>query len=248
MTQNARKACIVTGGAAGIGRACVDRFREAGYNVAVLDLAPPHADKGDTDYVSCDVSDPEASKSAVDAVLKRYGRIEVLVANAGIQTPARAIETSDEIWRRVLEVNLQGAFNVCRAALPSMVANGGGAIVMVASTNALASPGGMAAYDASKAGLLGLTRSLAAEHGRDGVRVNAVCPGATLTDHHIKAAAAIGQTEAQLRERTKGYGLLGRVAEPNEIANAIYFLASDQASFISGATLVVDGGATARGL
>ena len=246
--QHPAKTCLITGGGAGIGRACAERFRQAGYNVATLDVAPGDASTSGADHFHCDVSDPEAAHAAVNLALQRYGRVDALIANAGIQTAGRAIETTEEVWRRVIGVNLQGAFNVCRAALPSMIDGGGGAIVMVASTNALVSPGGMTAYDASKAGILGLTRSLAAEHGRDGVRVNAVCPGATLTGHHIKAAAARGQSEAQLREHTKGYALLGRVAEPYEIANAIYFLASDQASFITGATLVVDGGATARGI
>ncbi len=99
----------------------------------------------------------------------------------------------------------------------------------------------------TKTGVLGIMRSLAVDHGRDGIRVNAVCPGATMTDHHIRAAAARGLTEDELRRRTAGYALLGRVAEPSEIASAIQFLASDAASFVTGATLVVDGGFTVRG-
>jgi meso-butanediol dehydrogenase/(S,S)-butanediol dehydrogenase/diacetyl reductase len=239
--------CLITGGGAGIGRACAIRFATAGFNVVVLDAAAAQPADG-FDFVNCDVADPEACQLAVESILQRHGRVDALVANAGIQTSARAIETTDATWNRVVAVNLRGVFAVCRALIPSMAANGAGSIVIVASTNALVSPGGMAAYDASKAGLLGLMRSLAAEHGCDGVRVNAVCPGATLTDHHLKAAVAAGLSEQQLRERTKGYALLGRVAEPYEIANAIYFLASNEASFITGATLVVDGGATARAI
>ena len=246
MSAPAPKACIITGGASGIGRACAERFARAGYRIAILDLKTPEGGAGLA--LACDVADPAACDDAVRRVLSSFGRIDALIANAGVQTPGRALDTPMETWDGVLNINLKGVFNICRATLPAMAAQSSGAIVIVASTSALASSGQMTAYDASKAGLLGLSRSLAAEHGGDGVRVNAICPGATLTDHHLKLAAARGQSEEQLRERTKGYGMLGRIGEPIEIANAIHFLASDEASFITGATLVADGGATARGL
>ena len=177
----------------------------------------------------------------------RWGRIDVFVGNAGLQTPGRLLDATEEDWERLVAVNLKGIVNGCRAVLPSMIARHDGRIVLVSSINAVLAPSAMTLYDMTKTGVLGIMRSLAVDHGRDGVRVNAVCPGATMTDHHIRAAAARGMSEEDLRRRTAGYALLGRVAEPAEIAAAIHFLASDAGSFVTGATLVVDGGFTIRG-
>jgi len=249
--------CIVTGGAAGIGRACVDVFAQHGYCVAAADVDGPaaaataraiSASTGqDIAGIRCDVAIAADCRDLAADALRRWGRIDALVANAGLQTPGRLIDATEEDWERLVAVNLKGVAGICRAVLPAMIERRDGRIVLVSSINALRAPAGMSIYDMTKAGVLGLMRSLAVDHGADGVRVNAVCPGATLTDHHLRAAAARGLTEADLRNRTRGYGLLGRVAEPAEIASAIHFLASDQASFVTGATLVVDGGVTIRG-
>jgi meso-butanediol dehydrogenase/(S,S)-butanediol dehydrogenase/diacetyl reductase len=248
---------IVTGGAAGIGRACVETFAQHGYRVVVADRDAPAAaavaraisvDSGqDVVGCACDVASAAACAEVAADALRRWGRIDALVGNAGLQAGGRLIDASDEDWDRLVGVNLKGVANACRAVLPAMIEQRDGRIVLVSSINALRSPAAMTIYDMTKTGVLGLTRSLAVDHGRDGIRVNAVCPGATLTDHHIKAAAARGQSADDLRNRTRGYGLLGRVAEPAEIAAAIHFLASDSASFITGATLVVDGGFTIQG-
>jgi meso-butanediol dehydrogenase/(S,S)-butanediol dehydrogenase/diacetyl reductase len=179
--------------------------------------------------------------------IARWGRIDALIGNAGVQNAGRILDATEDHWDWLVAVNLKGLFNACRAVLPQMIAQHDGRIVLVSSINALRAPPGMGVYDMTKTGVIGLARSLAVDHGRDGIRVNAVCPGATITDHHLRQAAARGQTEAQLRERTRGYGLLGRVAEPAEIAAAIHFLASDAASFVTGSTLVVDGGFTIQG-
>lgn len=245
---------IVTGGGAGIGRACVHVFARHGYRVIAADVDAAAATAAartigaeagqDIVGLQCDVAKSADCLSLAAEALRRWGRIDALVANAGVQTPGRLIDTTEDDWDRLIAVNLKGVANVCRAVLPTMIERRDGRIVLVSSTNALRSPAAMAFYDATKAGVLGLTRSLAVDHGADGVRVNAVCPGATLTDHHLRAAAARGVSEADLRQRTRGYGLLGRVAEPAEIAAAIHFLASNNASFITGATLVVDGGFT----
>ena len=195
----------------------------------------------------CDVADARACESMAREALDRWGRIDVMIGNAGIQTPGRLVDATESDWEQLVAVNLKGVVNSCRAVLPAMIERQDGRIVLVSSINALLAPAGMTLYDMTKAGVLGIMRSLAVDHGRDGIRVNAVCPGATLTDHHLRAAAAQGMNEGDLRRRTAGYALLGRVAEPSEIASAIHFLASDAASFVTGATLVVDGGFTVRG-
>lgn len=255
--MSAAKVCLVTGGGAGIGRACVEYFAAQGCNVLVADLLERAAQASarqaqethgiDCMGVSCDVTSRADCEAAAQKAVERWGRIDVLVGNAGVQIAARLLEADESHWDRLVSVNLKGVANACRAVLPSMIRQHDGRIVLVSSINALLSPPGMSVYDMTKAGVIGLMRSLAVDHGRDGIRVNAVCPGATLTDHHLRAAAARGQSEAQLREATRGYALLGRVAEPAEIAAAIHFLASDAASFVTGATLVVDGGFTIRG-
>jgi len=249
--------CIVTGGAAGIGRACVAYFAARGHHVIAADVdgaaaasvatateRPPGIEVVDT---ACDVACAGDCAAMAELALDRWGRIDALVGNAGLQIGGRLVDSTASDWDRLVAVNLQGIVNSCRAVLPTMIARHDGRIVLVSSINAVLAPAGMTLYDMTKTGVLGITRSLAVDHGRDGVRVNAVCPGATLTDHHVRAAAARGVGEAELRSRTAGYALLGRVAEPLEIAAAIHFLASDAASFVTGATLVVDGGFTVRG-
>jgi len=255
--MSAAKVCLVTGGGAGIGRACVEYFAAQGYNVLVADLDEQAAQASarqaqaahgiDCLGVGCDVASRADCEAAAEQAIARWDRIDALVGNAGVQFPGRLLDSDENQWDRLVSVNLKGVANACRAVLPSMIRQHDGRIVLVSSINALRSPPGMSVYDMTKAGVIGLMRSLAVDHGRDGIRVNAVCPGATLTDHHLHAAAARGQSEAQLREATRGYALLGRVAEPAEIAAAIHYLASDAASFVTGATLVVDGGFTIRG-
>jgi 2-hydroxycyclohexanecarboxyl-CoA dehydrogenase len=251
-----RKVAIVTGAGSGIGRACALRFADAGMRVAVTDIDADAlqgvaerlaAARADVLGIPADVADAAAGEQAAQQVLAAWGRIDVLVANAGVQIAGRLLEASEDDWDRILAVNLKGVAYSCKSVIPAMLRQASGSIVIVSSVNALVGSANMAVYDMSKAGVLALTRSLASEYGASGIRVNAVCPGNTLTDFHIDKMARKGVSAEQLRAMTRGYGLLGRIAEPEEIANAIHFLASEQASFITGQSLVVDGGFSVTG-
>lgn len=245
------RVAIVTGAGAGIGRACAQRLAGAGWAIVVVDLDSGRAEKSASDIglgggaavpVHGDISLAATSQEAARVALARWGRIDALVANAGIQTAGRLLDMPDDDWRRIMAVNIDGVAHACRAVLPTMVQQHSGSIVIISSVNVQQPVPGMAAYDASKAAVAGLGRQLAVEHGADGVRVNVLCPGNTITDYHIDRLAAKGVTVEQIREMTRGYGLLGRAAEPAEIAACVHFLAGDDASFVTGQVLVADGG------
>ncbi|MCZ7589854.1 MAG: SDR family oxidoreductase [Gaiella sp.] len=250
------RGAIVTGAGSGIGRACALALGEAGYGVAVGDLDAAAAaatvrlleERGsDGVAVVLDVGRRDECRRLAGVALERWGRVDALVANAGVQLSAPLERTTDEDWDRVLATNLKGAAFCAEAVMPAMLERRSGAIVFVSSVNAVVGSAEMPVYDASKAALVGLTKSLAVRLGEDGIRVNAVAPGATITEFHLRRAANAGMTEEELRARAGGYGVLGRPAEPAEIAAAIRFLAGDEGSFVTGQLLLVDGGAALRG-
>jgi len=254
--NNLRKVAIVTGAAAGIGKACALRLARDGARVVLSDIDPDRLGDvaklvmeqgGECLCIAADVADAEACDETARQAQAAWGRIDMLVANAGVQIGGGLLEASEQDWDRLLGVNLKGVAYSCKSVIPAMLKQGAGSIVIVSSVNALVGSAGMAIYDMTKAAVLGLTRNLATEFGPRGIRVNAVCPGNTLTDFHIDKMAKKGVSAAQVREMTRGYGLLGRIAEPEEIASAVCFLAGEQASFITGHTLVVDGGFSVTG-
>ncbi len=251
MQDHSAKVAIITGSGAGIGKACALRFAYAGINIAVADLSEPairstckiiEDNGGNAIGCQADVSSEKDCRYVAETALKTWGRIDILVANAGVQIGGSLLDTTEEDWENILGVNLKGVAYSCKAVLPNMIENQSGTIVINSSINALLGSAGMAIYDMSKAGTLGLMRNLAVEHGKDGIRVNAVCPGNTITDFHINKMAEKGISVEQLRKMTRGYGLLDRAAEPEEIANIMYFLASDESSFITGQAIIADGG------
>ena len=231
---------IVTGARGGIGEATARKFMDLGDRVYGTDLAfdeTPH----DFIEVICDVTDPDAVSGLVAQAVSETGRIDVLVNNAGIRVVADVINTTIEEWDRMMAVNLTAVFLGCKFALPHMLKQASGAIVNVASAAGLNPLPNRAAYCANKAGVIGLTRQMALQYSRKGVRVNAVCPGSTKTPFFKEAMAKLSDpaaVEAASRARLP----IGRLGEPEEIANSIAYLASEEASFITGAILDVDGG------
>jgi 3-oxoacyl-[acyl-carrier protein] reductase len=225
------KRVVVTGGARGIGAATVERFRAEGAAVTVFDLEP--GEEG----VRVDVSDRDAVRAAFDDL----GPVDVVVSNAGVSERGLALEIDERRWRRVLDINLLGVFNVAQAAGRGMLEAGGGVILNAASTNGYVGHPFYADYNASKAGVIELTRSLALEWA-PAVRVNAVCPGYVLTP--MQEAEYTPEMLAQVDAKIP----LRRHARPEEIAAVYAFLASDDAAYITGAAITVDGGETAGGL
>jgi len=244
------KVAVVTGAARGIGLAIARRFLDDGYRVALLDIDAQTLTKaagclGQQDRVlalECDVADPVQVNTSVDQVTKRFGRIDVLVNNAGIALFKPILDTTYAEWARVLDVNLSGPFICTQACAPVMLNNGGGAIVNISSISGLRASSLRVAYGTSKAALDHLTRQQAAELGNAGIRVNAVAPGP------VDTAMAKQVHTADIRADYHDAIPLNRYGTEEEIAAAVAFLCSDAASYINGHTLAVDGGFDAAGI
>ena len=245
---------VVSGGAGGIGGATVARFVAGGARVVFTDWdevrgAEQAASFADADnapvFVPADVRDEAACANVVATAVREFGRIDVLVNNAAVRNYQTVVEADMESWRRVLDVNLMGYVNMAKVAIVRMSGAGGGNIVNVASICSNIARSKTVQYDTTKAAILGLTRSMARDHAAEGIRVNAVGPGPIFTHFHAGRAAELGQTDDQYRERFGADTLLKRPGTPDEVAAAICFLASDDASFITGTCLFVDGGLTA---
>jgi NAD(P)-dependent dehydrogenase (short-subunit alcohol dehydrogenase family) len=240
------RVAIVTGAASGVGREVTRQLGERGASVVAVDVSPDvHELAGETvAAVEGDVSVPETADRAVSAAVESWGRLDVLVNNAGLIVFKPVTETTDEELDRVLAVNVKGMFYFCRAAIPAIERTGGGAIVSTASISGLVGLQGQAAYCASKGAIVNLTRQLALDYAPVGIRVNAVAPGAIETQFLMRFVNAQEDPDA-LAASIKAEHPLGRWASPDEIARTIVFLASDEASFVTGAILSVDGGFTA---
>jgi len=224
---------LVTGGARGIGLACARRFADMGDNVAVTynTSAPPDGLFG----VQCDVTSADSVDAAFRAVEDKFGPVEVLVSNAGITKDGLLLRMSDDAFTSVIDANLTGAYRVCKRAAQGMLRARSGRIVLMSSVVGLLGSAGQANYAASKAGLVGLARSIARELGSRSITVNVVAPGPVETD----MTAALG--DKRLAELTAAVPL-GRMATPDEIAGVVAFLASADAAYITGAVIPVDGG------
>jgi 2-hydroxycyclohexanecarboxyl-CoA dehydrogenase len=250
------KSALVTGGGGGIGAAVAALFCAQGAAVTLVDASADALSRtaqlisaehpgARVVTVHADVSDPQRAVAAVRAAIDMHGGLDILVNNAAMRNYSALADVTPEEWHAVVSVNLIGTSNYCKAALPALRQSGKGAIVNVSSCYAETGRKGMALYDATKAGILALTRTLAFEETAHGIRANAVCPGSTLTDFHVGRAQAAGKTVDALRTQRQDTSLLGRWADPVEIAWPILWLASDEASYITGTTLMVDGGLSA---
>ncbi|MFB0928274.1 MAG: SDR family NAD(P)-dependent oxidoreductase [Acidimicrobiales bacterium] len=240
------KVAVITGGASGIGAATARRLVSEGASVVLGDLQEEATvalaqELGDSVIAHViDVTNLEAVEAMMAEAVNEFGHLDIVFNNAGISSFGRVDELDIDEWHRVIDVDLNAVFYGCRAALPHLRANGGGAIVNTASISGLFGDWGLPAYNAAKGAVMNLTRALAADHARDGIRVNAVCPGGVVTAMTDSLA-----NSHRAQEHYERLVPMARMGQADEIASAVAFLASDDASYVTGHGLVVDGGVTA---
>jgi NAD(P)-dependent dehydrogenase (short-subunit alcohol dehydrogenase family) len=248
------RAALITGGNSGIGEATAILFAREGAQVAVASRRAEanaavveriESEGGSALSIPCDVTDPDSVAPAVATTVDRFGGIDILVNNAGvIYRDKNVLETSLDEWNHTIAVNTTGTFLVSRAVIPHMIEKGRGSIVNNASYFGLVGGRGTAAYSASKGAVVLLTKAMALDHARQGIRVNCVCPGSVETPMMRQEMEEMGG-EAEVRHLFEEKHPLGRISQPEEIARAILYLASDAAAFVTGAALPIDGGLTA---
>jgi meso-butanediol dehydrogenase / (S,S)-butanediol dehydrogenase / diacetyl reductase len=240
MGRFAGKVAIVTGGSNGIGAAIVARLAADGAKVVNADLQPPAETPDPLTFVKTDISSAADVAALVEATVQKWGRIDILVNNAGMGALAETPDMDEGLWDKVFAINTKAIYLLCKYAIPVMRAQGG-AIVNIASISGLAGDYGMGVYSASKAAVINYTRSLALDCGRDGIRVNALCPGLIKT-----AMSELTMSTPEDRAAWLGPIPLGRMGLPEEMANVVAFLASDEASYMTGSIITADGGITAH--
>ncbi|MEW6457319.1 MAG: glucose 1-dehydrogenase [Acidobacteriota bacterium] len=246
------KVTIITGAKSGIGLATANRFAAEEAKVVVADIMDASQEvrditkqRGEAIFVQIDVSNENQVNTLIEKTVETYGRLDVLVNNAGIGLVKKVTETTEAEWDRLIGVNLKGVFLCCRAAIPVMKQKGGGVIINVASELGLVGGSEIAAYCASKGGVVQLTKAMAIDHAVEGIRVNCVCPGPVSTpllESIIQSSTNPEEERRNIVEKT----LLKRLAKPQEIAAVIAFLASDDSSYMTGSIVTVDGGWAAR--
>jgi NAD(P)-dependent dehydrogenase (short-subunit alcohol dehydrogenase family) len=247
------KVALITGGTSGIGEATAVLFSQEGARVAITGRSVERGQKlvrkieaagGHALFLECDVRFAEHCRRAVEETLKAFGRLDVLFNNAGVYYPHTALDCTEEEWDLQMDINLKGAFLMSKHALPGMIAQGSGVIINNSSGWGLVGGDAAVAYCASKGGMVLLTKAMAIDHGRQGIRVNCICPGDVDTPM-LPEDARMRSLKWQDYLAGAANRPMGRIGTPEEIARAVLFLASDDSSFITGAALAVDGGGTA---
>ncbi len=243
------KVAVITGGTDGIGKAIAITFAKEGAKIVMVGRDEKKGQNaleevrrfGEATYFKGDVADSSQIRRMVDEAIQRYGKIDILVNNAAVCPPGSVVTTSEETWNQVIDVNLKGVFLCCKYTIPHMEKAGGGAIVNIGSINSLMAMENEAAYDASKGGVLMLTRAMALDFAKARIRVNCICPGAIETPM-LKASLDTSPDPKAARQSLTAKHPLRRTGTPDEVAQAALFLATDASSFVTGAVIPVDGG------